>query len=293
MKTTSCSPRESAKRTKPFLSAFVNSCSLARKRRKLLAKWASLKKQYPLVTYHPGVQRIDKHNVDSAEWYLDDFQQFIGPLTKPSRSDRILSFPVLTDRDSTSGSTSSHYFHADLLVAQMVFKRNPQRHVDIGSRQDGFVAHVASFREIEVFDIRPQTAKIDNVIFKQANFMQLDKSLVGYCDSVSSLHAIEHFGLGRYGDPIDENGHIKAIDNVSRILQNNGVFYLAVPIGEQRVEFNAHRVFDLDHLLDLFKGTFEVVSFSYVDDTGELHKNEPLVDPGCHYGCGIFELTKQ
>ena len=32
---------------------------------------------------------------------------------------------------------------------------NLKRHVDIGSRLDGFVAHVASFREIEVLDIRP------------------------------------------------------------------------------------------------------------------------------------------
>jgi len=32
--------------------------------------------------------------------------------------------------------------------------------VDIGSRVDGFVAHVASFREIEVFDVRPISAQI-------------------------------------------------------------------------------------------------------------------------------------
>lgn len=36
-----------------------------------------------------------------------------------------------------------------------IFDSSPQRHLDVGSRIDGFVAHVASFREIEVIDIRP------------------------------------------------------------------------------------------------------------------------------------------
>jgi len=60
----------------------------------------------------------------------------------------------LDDRFDQSGTASGHYFHQDLLVASRIFINNPEKHVDIGSRIDGFVAHVASFREIEVFDIR-------------------------------------------------------------------------------------------------------------------------------------------
>ena len=37
----------------------------------------------------------------------------------------------------------------------MIYAARPEKHVDVGSRVDGFVAHVASFREIEVFDVRP------------------------------------------------------------------------------------------------------------------------------------------
>jgi len=43
-------------------------------------------------------------------------------------------------------TASGHYFHQDLLVAGKIFKNNPIKHVDIGSRMDGFIAHVASFR---------------------------------------------------------------------------------------------------------------------------------------------------
>lgn len=42
-----------------------------------------------------------------------------------------------------------------------------------------------------------------------------------YCDSILSFHAIEHLGLGRYNDPIDNNDPIKAIANIYRILKPN------------------------------------------------------------------------
>jgi hypothetical protein len=65
--------------------------------------------------------------------------------------------------------------------------------VDIGSRVDGFIAHVASFRDIEVLDIRKNEEKIENITFIQADVMKPDEKYKNYCDSISSLHAIEHF----------------------------------------------------------------------------------------------------
>jgi hypothetical protein len=58
--------------------------------------------------------------------------------------------PILVDYTDNAGSSQGHYFHQDLLVASMICKKNPIKHIDIGSRIDGFVAHVASFRPIEV-----------------------------------------------------------------------------------------------------------------------------------------------
>jgi len=193
---------------------------------------------------------------------------------------------------------SGHYFHQDLLVARKIFNKNPQTHVDIGSRTDGFVSSVAVFREIQVFDIRNQESKVKNIVFKQADFMKISESLYGYCDSVSALHSIEHFGLGRYNDPIDYNGHLKGIDCIHKLLSSNGTFYFSVPIGPQRIEFNAHRVFSIEYLLNIFENRFKLVDFSYVDDHGDLHESTTLNEENiknncnCHYGCGIFELLK-
>ncbi|HUR09775.1 MAG TPA: DUF268 domain-containing protein [Flavitalea sp.] len=208
-------------------------------------------------------------------------------------------YPILNERFADAGTTSGHYFHQDLYVATLIYKNNPRRHVDIGSRTDGFVAHVAVFREIEVIDIRNLNNVVKNIVFKKADLMKLPADMINYTDSISALHSLEHFGLGRYGDPIDYFGYLKAIENIFQILKAGGIFYFSVPIGSQRIEFNAHRVFSLQYLLDLFRDKFTIRSFSYIDDQGNFFENTELSGPdvqknfGCSYGCGIFELVKK
>jgi len=207
--------------------------------------------------------------------------------------------PCLHERSSENGSPNGHYFHQDLLVAQRIFLNGPKTHVDVGSRVDGFVAHVASFRPIEVIDIRPQPNATRNIRFIQADLMSsLDQKFVDYCDSLSCLHALEHFGLGRYGDPIQYDGYQLGLDNLWKTLKRGGKLYLSVPIGPQRIEFNAHRVFSVSWLLECFTLQYKIDHFSFVDDQGDLHENvaisaaEMANQYGCWYGCGIFEMTK-
>jgi len=206
--------------------------------------------------------------------------------------------PYPHEKKQQSGTAKGHYFHQDLLVARRIFESKPEKHVDVGSRVDGFVAHVAAFRPIEVLDIRPMDSKVHNILFKQADLMSPPPEMAGYTDSLSCLHAIEHFGLGRYGDPIDFEGHLKGLNSLHAILKHGGTLYLSCPIGPQRIEFNAHRVFNVKYLLSLFEGKFRLRRFSYVDDQGHLHENVAMANEqltsnfGCHYGCGIFELEK-
>jgi SAM-dependent methyltransferase len=203
------------------------------------------------------------------------------------------------DREEEAGETSGHYFHQDLLVAREVYRRNPRRHVDVGSSIYGFVSHVASFRTIEVLDVRKVTSKVPGITFVQQDLMSLDPAWTGVADSVSCLHALEHFGLGRYGDPVDYAGWRKGLEGLGRLLEPGGTLYLSVPTGErQRVEFNAHRVFSLPFLRDALTEQYEVERLAFVTDAGDL---VPEVDPhgreagrsfGASYGCSIWVLRK-
>lgn len=231
--------------------------------------------------------------------FFRNYKIFNTLLLKENTDFEITNFyPCPDDRFDYAGALLGHYFHQDIYTANKIWKNNPYKHVDIGSRIDGFVAHVASFREIEVFDIRILSAEIINVKFVQANLMADDFSLVDYCDSVSCLHVIEHFGLGRYNDPIDVNGHIKGLNNIHKLLKKGGKFYFSTPIGKQRIEFDAHRVFSLSYLLKLIEPKYKIDSFAYIDDVDVLHQNIELDKENisssfnCNFGCAIFELTK-
>lgn len=209
------------------------------------------------------------------------------------------ALPCLWDRYDQSGVASGHYFHQDLHVAQLIFRNEPRRHVDVGSRVDGFVAQVAAYRTIEVFDIRDLSVRVPNITFHQRDIMQDRPDLDGCTDSLSCLHTLEHFGLGRYGDPVDFDGYQKGWENLGRMLAPGGRFYFSTPIGRQRIEFDAHRVFAVPFLLEMMRGRYRIQGFAYVDDAGDMHRD---ADPtgaqgadnfGCRFGCGIFELIKE
>lgn len=209
-------------------------------------------------------------------------------------------YPCLGDDRQESGQASGHYFHQDILVARKIFENHPMRHIDVGSSVGGFVAHVAVFRQIEVFDIRQLTTTCGNIVFRQLDIMQpIPSEYIACCDSLSCLHTLEHFGLGRYGDKLDASGHLVGFHNLASLLAPGGKFYLSVPIGPQRVEFNGHRVFSVPYMIQLVSGLFSIDSFSFVDDRGDLHENVALTPDavqnnfGCNLGCGIFELTKR
>ncbi len=206
-------------------------------------------------------------------------------------------YPIYSDYKEQAGSATGHYFHQDLLVASYIYNVNPKRHIDVGSSVSGFVSHVAAFREIEIIDVRPlKDTGHANIKFKQMDLMDGTGVEAEITDSISCLHAIEHFGLGRYGDPIDPQGHIKGFLNLLKMLKPNGTLYISFPIAaHSQVQFNAHRVFESSEILSWQdKYQIELLNFSFVDDAGDLHREKSLSDvpKSIEYGCGIYTFKK-
>ena len=220
---------------------------------------------------------------------MRDLRQF-----RQDYSGRMGLMPCFHDRYEEGGITHSEYFWQDLLVARWIYETQPLRHVDVGSRVDGFIAHIASFREIEVFDVRPISTQIPGVVFKQMDFMQTDSLFSteeGYCDSLSCLHAIEHFGLGRYGDPIDSRGYKRGIANMAKLIKPGGRFYLSTPIGQERVEFNSHWVFDprtIIHCADV--NGLKLQKLKVINSNGVVLAVKPTADKLRDLGQNIYNL---
>ena len=211
---------------------------------------------------------------------------------------KINILPCFSDWMSEGGSTKSEYFWQDIYVAKKVFDYTPLKHVDIGSRVDSFVAHVASFREIEIFDIRPINAEIPGVTFKKADLMNIS-DYESYCDSLSCLHALEHFGLGRYGDPINVDGYKHGLVNMASILKPGGIFYLSVPTGFERVEFNAHRIFNPISLVEFTESLdLSLSELAWIDPVTKInvskdHNNDLNMLANQNYMLAMFTFMKR
>jgi hypothetical protein len=200
--------------------------------------------------------------------------------------------PVLGERYESTGALGGHYFHQDLWAARRIYAARPSTHLDIGSRVDGFVAHVLVFMPVTVIDVRPMQSTIAGLSFVQEDATSLHSFADDSVESASTLHAVEHFGLGRYGDPVDPEGPFKMMATLARVLKPGGRLYFAVPVGRERLEFNAHRVFGPRTIVDAL-APLRLVSFAAVDDRGALRDPCTLEDvERAHYACGLYELTK-
>ncbi len=233
--------------------------------------------------------------VSALPEYAKDLKSF-----KSKYKGKLIFNPCLLDKGEEGGSTTSEYFLQDLYVAQKIHKANPRRHLDVGSRVDGFVAHIASFRDIEVVDIRPTTSVIPGIKFFQADLMAENLMHLGaQTDSLSCLHALEHFGLGRYGDPINPMGHELGLKNIAKFLEKTGTLYLSMPIGIERVEFNSHRVVNPLWLLE-FASTqnLYLVDLAHINSEGQLVVSNDLIGDCAYlatisYSLAIFTFQKK
>ncbi|TAN30001.1 MAG: DUF268 domain-containing protein [Actinomycetota bacterium] len=200
--------------------------------------------------------------------------------------------PITYDFGTSMNVTDPEYFYQDWWVAREIFVSSPLRHLDIGSRLDGFLTHLLVFRNVEAVDVRPINVNVQGLSTVIANACNMPEIPDESIDSVSCLHTIEHLGLGRYGDLVDPSGPERAAREMIRILKPGGRIYVSAPIGRERLQFNAQRVFAPNRLLELFQ-PLSLENFAAIDDNGQFIENAKPDDfAHARDACGIYVLTK-
>lgn len=219
-------------------------------------------------------------------WYFRDrraYHRMGGDAPAPH------SNPQIHDKVDKS-PFDAHYFHLDNWALRRVKETRPPQHVDVGSRVDT-VAHMAAFVPTTFVDIRPLEAEADGLTSRAGSILAMpypDRSL----PSLSCLHVAEHIGLGRYGDPLDPDGTRKACVELARVLAPGGSLFFAMPVGEPRTCFNAHRIHD-PHLVPAMFPGLELVEFAGVDDAGVMRRHrKPEELAGSQYACGMYWLRR-
>ncbi|MBN1866974.1 DUF268 domain-containing protein [Candidatus Sumerlaeota bacterium] len=199
------------------------------------------------------------------------------------------SHPCLFERSSTT-PVDSHYFYQGLWALRRILDRRPDKHTDVGS-ENRWVGWLTVFVPVTSIDIRPLPVEIENLECRRGSVLELpfeDRSI----DSLSCLHVVEHVGLGRYGDPLDPRGTEKACRELARVVAPGGKLYLSLPVGRQRVCFNAHRVTDPSRVPELCPG-LTLEEFSVIDDSGRFLENVRPEDYSlADYACGLYILSR-
>lgn len=107
---------------------------------------------------------------------------------------------------------------------------------------------------------------------------EYDKNPVEF-DVGMSISSFEHDGLGRYGDPLNPEGDLEAMQKVKSIIMKGGILFLAVPVGKDLLVWNAHRIYGRIRLPLLIKGWEVLETFGFVEsrlDTGEGGSHQPI-----------------
>lgn len=177
--------------------------------------------------------------------YIEDKQKFFHDLKEYKTKNNRKHFNYdkrwkmfINDSNKNAGTCSAYYWQ-DLWAAKKVLYRKPSVHYDIGSRIDGFIAHLqAANQNVILFDIRKLENYLPNVEFVQTDATMLDEIKDNSIESLSALCSIEHFGLGRYGDAIDPEGCFKAINSIQRVMKTGGgiIYFCSHRKGAYRIQ---------------------------------------------------------
>jgi len=199
--------------------------------------------------------------------------------------------PCLNDKDATT-SFDKHYTYHTAWAARKLSDVMPAEHIDISSLTY-FSTLVSAFIPIKFYDYRPANIELDNLKCEHADILSLpfkDSTI----ESLSCMHVVEHIGLGRYGDPLDVEGDLKAIAELKRVVASKGNLLFVVPVGQAKIMFNAHRVYSYNQIMSYFQG-FELKEFTLIPD----QSSEGLIANATkeqsdvqNYGCGCFWFQK-
>lgn len=225
--------------------------------------------------------------------FLNNLNRIIQLNKKYQRFDKVFKKHVPNENTSQTYFDKHYVYHIAWAIRKLK-EINPQKHIDISSSLY-FSVTASAYYPIEFYDIRPPQLILDNLEIKTCDITQLPFE-ANSIESLSCMHVVEHIGLTRYGDAIDYDGDLKAINELKRVLKRGGKLLFVVPVGNRPIIFfNAHRIYTLNQIKNYFNDLI-MKDFCFItskfDGSGLISNPFEDVIQSEHYGCGCFLFEK-
>ena len=121
-------------------------------------------------------------------------------------------------------------------------------------------------KKIYVIEYNKPMIQNKKVIIYDVNDWEKDNKKVDIAFCYSSF---EHDGLGRYGDPLNPNGDIEAMNRLAEHLRDDSIVYFGVPLGADCLVWNTHHIYGPKRL-PLLLHNFKLLDvFSVYDDNNQ------------------------
>jgi hypothetical protein len=248
------------------------------------------------------IKTLLKTNLKKVYYKLIDYINFcfiIGDYIKFKKKEKtsrgfkssLLTIRPIIGENVPNTSYDRHYIYHPAWAARIIAQNKPKEHIDISSILS-FSSVISAFIPVKFYDYRPVDLELSNFSSKAADLLKLpfpDNSV----NSLSCMHTVEHVGLGRYGDPIDPDGDLKAMTELARVLAPNGDLLFVVPVGKPKIYYNAHRIYSYEQIISSFP-SLKLHEFSLIPEkSGSIKTNATAEDVSKEkYACGCFWFKK-
>lgn len=202
------------------------------------------------------------------------------------------NLPRFADLGGSTHHGLGPYFHQDLWAASKVHLARAPEHVDVGSRIDGLVAHVAAFTEVVCVGLRPLDADGHHIKARVGSVLCLpfdDRSV----QSLSHLPTGEYVDCEQHRASGDPEGLRLSLAELQRVVGVGGNLYLGVPLGHHRENSDRRMAMSVEMVIGALH-ELTLVEFSGVNEAGELVRDagRDEFEHGEHF-YGLFHFTRR
>jgi SAM-dependent methyltransferase len=175
-------------------------------------------------------------------------------------------------------------------ASRLIREYRPHNILDIGSWRYWILGLLAHYN-VTTIDVRGRTALLDNekIVTSDAKELRLPDDTF---DAVTSVCALEHFGLGRYGDDFDLDADGKAILEMTRVLKPGGHLIFTTQITRSRpsIGFNGARIYSYEMIRSLCTGLTCVEETFFNKDLSRYCRLEEIRTKPKHWDvyCGCW-----